>query len=104
MKLLAHPFSITPGGTVATVDAGSDEHHAQLLEALIRTTPGERPLAPAFGLPDPTFRGINLGELRSRVELWGPPVTIAAVDSSAIEGGMQDVRIEFDRIAPAGRA
>lgn len=94
--ILAHPFRITPGETVATVEADTDAAYAQHLAVLISTSLGERTLVPAFGLPDPAFRGLRREELQARVELWGPPVSIVGVASEPIAGGQQQVEVTFE--------
>lgn len=95
-KVLAYPFQITPGGRIATVEHDSVQAKAQQLEVLIRTRTGERVLVPAFGLPDPAFRGLQLDDIRTRVELFGPNVTVTEVIEGPIVGAQQEVEVRFE--------
>lgn len=60
--------------------------------ALTRT--GERPLAPTFGLPDPTFAGFDPHLLVAAVNQWGPDTTI---NNIALDPGddVQTVTVNF---------
>lgn len=51
MSRLAFPFGIAPTGRTAVVEEGSDAHVKQMLELLIMTAIGERPMRPDFGSP-----------------------------------------------------
>ena len=83
VALLSHPIRLDPTGRrFATVDQGSDQHHAEALAVLLETRRGERPLAPTFGTSDPTFSTVDAAELTAAVATFGPPVTIADVDQS----------------------
>lgn len=95
-QLIAYPFTITPGGRVATVDHDTSVARGQQLAVLVATNIGERVLVPAFGIPDPAFRGVNVEDVRAGVELFGPPVDVTAVTAAAVEAGSQKVRISFD--------
>lgn len=94
-ELLAYPFRITPGLRVDTVDGTTDEAVGQQLHVLILTSPGERPLVPAFGIPDPTFQGLKAEDIRAGVELFGPPVTIVDVVASDVRQGFQQAEVRY---------
>lgn len=79
--LLSHPFRLGPGGSIATVEQHSDQHHAEAIAVLMSTRRGERVLAPTFGTSDPAFAEVDAGELAAQVALFGPPVTITDVDT-----------------------
>jgi phage baseplate assembly protein W len=51
MSRLAFPFAIAPSGRSATTEYGSDEHVKQMLELLVLTVCGERPMRPDLGSP-----------------------------------------------------
>lgn len=78
--ILAHPFRILPNGRPATVEQHDTDGLATELAALILTRPGERPLAPTFGVTDPAFAELDFGEVAAGVALYGPPVELAALD------------------------
>lgn len=101
-ELLAYPFRITPGGRIATVADGSDAAHGQELQVLILTRLGERILVPAFGTIDPTFRGLDVEDVRAGVQLFGPwgadggPIEITEVRAGPVSNGRQEVEVRFD--------
>lgn len=75
MQTLSFPFRVDPGGHVATVTQGSDEHTAELVAHLLLTRKGERVLVPDFGITDPVFRDLDAAELQVTVETFGPERT-----------------------------
>lgn len=97
-SLLAYPVRLA-GSSYATVEDGSEECFAQELAILVQTHPGERHLAPEYGISDPAFVGFSRAELELKIMQFGPPVRI--VDYKAEQGsGKQDVRIEFQVYTP----
>lgn len=79
VSLLSHPFRITAGGVVATVDQGSDGQYNQLLEITVGTRRGERDMALPYGLIDPVWRGLFPEDVQAAVDQFGPPVTIDSI-------------------------
>ncbi|MFN3614119.1 MAG: GPW/gp25 family protein [Rubrimonas sp.] len=51
MTRLAFPVTVDPLGRVASVGFGEDAHVRQMLELLIMTMAGERPMRPTLGSP-----------------------------------------------------
>lgn len=94
--VLSFPFRVTASGAAATVEQDSDEQKADLLAALILTRPGERDLVPGFGVPDPTFVGIDVAAVEGAAAVFGPDVTITDVQVTVTGPGSQDVLIEFE--------
>lgn len=80
MQILAHPFRLV-AGRIATVDAGTDEAITQGIAVLVTTRRGERTMVPAFGITDPAFRGIDVAEINAGLAMFGPPVSVTAVDA-----------------------
>lgn len=95
MQLLSHPFRLAPTGRVATVPQGSDEANAEQVAALILTRPGERELVGGFGIPDPTFAGIQASDVAAGVAAFGPDVTIDEVAIEPTSDGSLDVTVRF---------
>lgn len=93
--LIAYPFRISPAGTVATSDEGTDEQLAQELAVAMLTHTGERVLVPEFGIDDPVFRGFDEDALRLHLSLFGPPVQIKQVRTEYVSDSQQDVVVEF---------
>lgn len=94
-NILAYPFRVLPGGVIDIVDQDSDLGNGQQLAVIIATRRGERPLVPAFGIEDPVFSQVNLGDIAAAVELYGPPVTIVNMHVGTINRGRVDVEVTF---------
>lgn len=91
MRVLAHPFRLDGSGAVATVEQGSLIHAAQLAQAVVATVVGERELAPDFGIPDPTGRGVSVEGIVAAIGICEPDLTVVSVE---VDGGeQQDVSI-----------
>jgi hypothetical protein len=95
-ELISFPFRLNKSGVVATVEEGTDEAAAEELAMLCMTQPGERELVPEYGLPDLVFRGVIQEELTSKIALFGPPVSITAINSTFPRDGEQLIDIEFE--------
>jgi hypothetical protein len=98
VELLSHPFRVTGAGRAATVSQESDEAAAEGLGRLILTRIGERPLVPGYGIPDPTFAGLNIAALSSALIRYGPPVRIAGVETARPDDATARHRLSFERI------
>jgi hypothetical protein len=96
VAVLSYPFRITPAGSVATVEQDSDDQKEELLAAIVLTRPGERDLVPGFGVPDPTFNGIDVAAVEGATTVFGPEVTITNVDVVVTSPASQDVTVEFE--------
>lgn len=93
--VLSHPLRLDVDGSFATVDPDSPAGQAEALVALIGTRYNERPLAPTFGLSDPTFATVDAGELGAQVAIFGPAVNITGVDTTVTDG-VATVVVTFD--------
>jgi hypothetical protein len=69
---LSFPFRLTPTGAVATVERGSDAEIEEAIAVLVLTTIGERPMRPTFGVPDPGFAGLYVGDVQVGLDAHGP--------------------------------
>lgn len=102
MDLFSWPFRLSVDGTVATVDADSDQATAEQIGVLILTRVGERELAPGFGIPDPTFAVLEPGAVTAGLALFGPP---AHVDRVTLTGrpapGVATYELAFTPLAAA---
>lgn len=92
--LLSHPFRIV-GGVAAVVEQATDEANAEQLAVLMATRRGERVLVPAYGMTDPTFDELDEVELSVAVDVYGPPVTIEAVQTRYVGPTTQEVDVAF---------
>jgi hypothetical protein len=72
MRLLSHPFRLTPAGDVATVEDGTEDAAAEQAAILILTRKGERTLVPDYGVTDPVFSSLNVAEVAVGLTDYGP--------------------------------
>lgn len=80
--VLSFPFRLDRQGHVATTERGSDAEVEEALAVLVMTVTGERPMTPAYGVPDPTFTGLTLSDVAAGVSDWGPGgITVVSVDT-----------------------
>lgn len=96
VDVLSHPFRFGPNGRAVTVTQDSDDQRAELLAVLILTRPGERPLTPGFGTPDPAFVGLDVAALEAATNVFGPDVRVTDVRIDITGPASQDVTIEFE--------
>jgi len=96
VDVLSYPVRLLPSGRIATVEQDSTDHYRELLVALALTRLGERPLVPAFGIPDPAFEGIDLASVATGAAIFGPPVTIDDVTVTVESESVQSVTITFE--------
>lgn len=93
---LAHPFRLTTAGTAATLTPGSPEHAAQLAGHVVSTQPGQRGLAPAFGLPDPAGGPLDPSQVSAALALCAPDLDIIDVTVAPTPDGHVGVTITVD--------
>lgn len=97
-RVLSFPFRVDPSGVCATVDHGSDQEVEELIAVACLTAPGERILAPTFGVQDPTFVGFELGNLQRHVLDFGPPVVVSSVEVSRRTDDREELTINWTRV------
>lgn len=95
MRLISYPFRLSPNGSAATVEDGSDDATAELLAVLVLTRRGERDLVPDFGVPDPAFGTLDLNDVAASVAMFGPEVSLEAVRVSYPTPTTQEVDISY---------
>ena len=79
--VLSIPFRLTPDGSIATVEHGSDSEVDEAIAALILTQVGERPMSPEYGVPDPTYAGLYPGDIQVGLNEYGPRgVSVVSVE------------------------
>lgn len=77
---LSHPFRLDGNGAVVVTLEGSERHAAELAGHVLACVTAERPLAPAYGLPDPLGVGIDGVTVAAVVESCEPELSVTAVD------------------------
>lgn len=83
---LAVPFAFAGDGTVATVEQDSAEEITQCVRVLLGTVTGSRVVVPTYGVPDPTFTGVDPQEVTDAVTEWEPraAVTVTVADPPGV--------------------
>lgn len=93
-QILSYPFRVGAGGQITTVEQGTPQANGELIEALVLTHTGERPLAPGFGVTDPLFGAVEPTEISAGIAAYGPAVTLTAI--TATQADSQTVRVQID--------
>lgn len=82
---LAVPFGLNADGSAAVVDQDSAEDVSQCVRMLLGTVAGSRIAVPDYGIPDPTFGGVDAAVIEAAVAEWEPraSVTVSIADPPA---------------------
>lgn len=72
------PFTIEPNGSAATIEQGTTAELVQSVANLCGTRPGTRFMVPQYGMPDPTFAGVDPVGLRLACAKWEKRVNVSA--------------------------
>lgn len=88
---LALPFAIGADGSALTVEQDSEAEVVQSVGVLVGTRPGTRTMVPSYGITDPTFVGVQVGELTRAVAVWEPR---ASVTVQVTPGGTEQVVVQ----------
>ena len=93
---LAHPFRIDANGSAVTIEQGSVRHAAEACGHIISCTAVERPLAPLWGLMDPTGTRINPDEIRAVIGYAEPALLVTRVEITESNDNTVAVDIDVD--------
>lgn len=93
---LAHPFRLDGNGAAVTIEQGSARHAAECCGHIVSCEAGERPLAPLWGLMDPTGTRINPDEIRAVIGYAEPALAVARVEVTEFNDGTVSVDIDVD--------
>lgn len=88
---ISFPFRLTPTGSVATVERGSDAEIEEAIAVLCLTTIGERRMRPSFGVPDPAYAGLHVGDVQVGLDEHGPSGVIVQSVTSTPKNNSQEV-------------
>lgn len=95
-RVLQLPLRIV-GGRYASLPQGSDGELAQSVAVLLRTERGSRVEVPRYGVSDPTFRGVDVAEVRAAIAQWEPralaDVSDGGIDTSDV--GIHSLLVEI---------
>ncbi|ASR80659.1 baseplate protein [Arthrobacter phage Piccoletto] len=79
--VLSFPFRLDTTGAIATVADGSDAYVDEHIAKLVLTNIGECPMSPEYGVPDPTFAALHIGDVQAGLSTFGPSgVRVTAVE------------------------
>ncbi len=93
---LAHPFRIDSNGAAVTIEQGSARHAAETCGHIVSCEAGERPLAPLWGLMDPTGTRINPDEITATIGYAEPALLVARVEVTESNDNTVAVDIDVD--------
>ena len=93
---LAHPFRVDASGAAVTLEQGSARHAAEACGHIVSCEAGERPLAPLWGLMDPTGTRVNADEITATIGYAEPALSVARVEVSEFNDGTVSVDIDVD--------
>lgn len=94
-QMLSFPPRLLPNGDFVTVDEYSDAGTTELLAHLVLTRQGEDRMCPLFGVPDPAFAELTLGDVAAGAALYGPDVDIVRVVNTSSGPRTVDARVEW---------
>ena len=94
MDTLRFPIQFINGSVKKLTDL-SDEYYAQLLALSIQILPGELPLAPTYGIEDPTFQAVLTRDLAFTAGAFIPEIIIDRVQIEQNETGQVEVGLSF---------
>ena len=95
--ILSVPFRVLPNGNAATVLEGSTEENAERVAVIAQTIAGEYPMLDDFGIPDPTWFGVDAAGVQANLNRYGPDdVSIGGLDVEPAPDGLTSlVRLHF---------
>lgn len=70
------PFALASDGAAETLEQGTSAEIVQCVANLVGTRPNTRLLLPAYGIVDPTFKGLDLRALKLAVAKYEKRATI----------------------------
>lgn len=102
---MSFPPRLTPQGTFATTPYGSDEAVDEAIAVLTLTRVGERIMVPDYGIHDPVFAGLTIGDIQTGISEYGPEgVAIESLDETPISETRSRYIAEWSREAPSMEA
>ncbi len=76
MSMLKIPLSLV-NGSFKKVDPESLQGKAQIIAFVTKTSAGELPLEPTFGIVDPTFQETNVVQTKAIISQFWPEIIIS---------------------------
>lgn len=83
--VLSFPFRLAPDGTAVTTGRGTDAEVDEAIAALCLTHLGERHMNPGYGIPDPAYSGLHVGDVQVGLDDYGPAgITVTQVTKETV--------------------
>jgi hypothetical protein len=82
MRAFVHPLRLDDSGAMVTIDDQSDRYAGQLAGVVVTTNTGERGMAPAYGLVDPSATPISLSMIASTITSCEPDLQVTSISST----------------------
>ena len=97
MSILKIPLSVV-NGSFKKLESDSIQAKAQIIAFATKTTAGELPLEPTFGIVDPTFDANNVIQTRAIISQFWPEIVIGefTVEEPTKDGNLS-VSISIER-------
>jgi hypothetical protein len=96
MDSLKVPFRFKNGEIEKVLD-NTDEYYAQLLALTVQILPGELPLTPEYGVPDPAFSEEAKQQLAFVAGAFVPEIILESVSIEDSADGKSRISIGFAR-------
>jgi hypothetical protein len=93
---LAHPFRLDAAGSAVTVEQGSPRHAAEMCGHVVACVAGERPLAPLWGLLDPSGTAVTADEITATVTYCEPGLLVDRCEVTIDADGTCQIDIDVD--------
>lgn len=96
--IIAFPFRYSGAGHLVTIPDGSDAEIEQIIATFVLTRLGERMMNPAVGIPDPAFAGIDVSDVQTALNTFGPGgITVTSLQAEDAGVDKSYIRIGWDR-------
>lgn len=92
--VLSFPFRLSPDGTAATTGRGTDAEVDEAIAVLCLTHLGERHMTPGFGIPDPAYAGLHVGDVQVGLDDYGPAgITVTELTKETVTETMDRAKV-----------
>lgn len=93
---LSHPFRLGADGRPATITQGTPRHAAEQAAHILACRPGERGLAPEWGLPDPVGQDLDEDLIAATITACEPDLDCRAVTIDGNPDGTVRIRVDVE--------
>ena len=94
--VLSFPFRLASDGTAVTTGRGTDAEVDEAIAALCLTHLGERLMTPGFGIPDPAYSGLHVGDVQVGLDDYGPAgIVVTAVITETVNENTDRAKIAW---------